>query len=300
MSRSQWLLLIALSVLWGGSFFFVGVAVKELPVFTIVLARVALAAAFLLPVVYFMGLTLPRTPRDWLPFAGMSVLNNVLPFCFIVMGQKTVASGIASVLNATTPLFAILAAHVFSDEKLSTRKLAGVLLGVVGVAILIGLQRLDTGGATLAGIIFCLLGPLSYGLAGQWGRRLRGTPPLVSATSQLMVSSVILGVLAALVDQPWTLQPPSAQTLLALVGLAALSTSLAYVIFFRILAVSGPTNVMLTTLLIPITGIGLGVSVLGEVLEMRHITGALVIGLALLVIDGRMFSRPRLPVKRDV
>jgi drug/metabolite transporter (DMT)-like permease len=299
MSRSQWLLLVALSVLWGGSFFFVGIAVKELPVFTIVLVRVALAAALLLPVVLYLGLRLPRTPGEWLPFTGMSILNNVLPFCFIVMGQKTVASGIASVLNATTPLFALLAAHIFSDEKLSTRKLAGVLLGVVGVAILIGFQRLDAGGATLAGVIFCLLGPLSYGLAGQWGRRLRGTPALVSATSQLMVSSLILGVLAIFIDQPWTLPLPSKQTVFALVGLAALSTSLAYVIFFRILAVSGPTNVMLTTLLIPITGIGLGVSVLGEVLEMRHIAGALVIGLGLLVIDGRMFVKPTLPKRKD-
>jgi drug/metabolite transporter (DMT)-like permease len=295
MSRSQWLLLIALSILWGGSFFFVGVAVKELPVFTIVLVRVALAAALLLPVVLYFRLKLPKTPGDWLPFAGMSVLNNVLPFCLIVLGQKTVASGIASVLNATTPLFAILAAHVFSDEKLSTRKLAGVLLGVVGVAILIGLQRLDTSGLTLAGVLFCLAGSLSYGLAGQWGRRLRATPPLVSATSQLIVSSLILSVLAAAVDRPWTLPWPSTQTLLALAGLAALSTSLAYVIFFRILAVSGPTNVMLTTLLIPITGIGLGVSLLGEVLEMRHIAGALVIGLGLLVIDGRIFSKPSIP-----
>ena len=115
-----------------------------------------------------------------------------------------------------------------------------------------------------------------------------------------MVSSVILGVLTAVVDRPWTLPWPSTQTVLALVGLAALSTSLAYVIFFRILAVSGPTNVMLTTLLIPITGIGLGVSVLGESLERRHIVGALVIGLGLLVIDGRMFSRPCLPSRRDV
>lgn len=299
MSRSQWLLLIALSVLWGGSFFFVGIAVKELPVFTIVLVRVALAAALLLPVVLFLGLPLPKTLREWMPFAGMSLLNNVLPFSFIVMGQKTVPSGLASVLNATTPLFALLAAHAFSDEKLSTRKLAGVLLGVVGVAILIGQQRLDASGMTLAGVVFCLAGSLSYGLAGQWGRRLRGTPPLVSAISQLIVSSLVLGVLAAAVDQPWTLPWPSTQTLLALAGLAALSTSLAYVIFFRILAVSGPTNVMLTTLLIPITGIGLGVSLLGEVLEMRHIVGALVIGLGLLVIDGRIFIKPTLPKRKD-
>jgi len=299
MSRSQWLLLIALSILWGGSFFFVGIAVKELPVFTIVLVRVALAAALLFPVVLIARLPLPKTPRAWLPFAGMSLLNNVLPFSFIVMGQRTVASGLASVLNATTPLFALLAAHVFSDEKLSARTAAGGVLGVIGVGILIGSQRLGTSGMTLAGVLFCLAGPLCYGLSGQWGRRLRGTPPLLSSLCQLAVSTVVLGVLAAAIDRPWTLPWPSAHTLLALAGLAALSTSLAYVIFFRILAVSGPTNVMLTTLLIPVTGIGLGVSVLGETLEMRHIAGALVIGLGLLVIDGRLLARlPMMGQKR--
>jgi drug/metabolite transporter (DMT)-like permease len=293
MSRTQWLLLVVLSVLWGGSFFFVGIAVKELPVFTIVLARVTLAAGFLLPVVLTMGLRLPREPAAWTPFFVMSLLNNVLPFTFITLGQKTVASGLASVLNATTPLFALVIAHLFADERLKANKLAGVALGILGVAILMGSNLLATSTASLLGMLLCLAGSMSYGFAALWGRRLRNTPPLVAATCQLMASTVTLGVLAAVVDRPWTLPWPTMPTVLALLGLALLATSLAYVIFYRILSVSGPTNVMLVTLLIPITGIGLGVTLLGETLETRHIIGALVIASGLLVIDGRLLAMGR-------
>lgn len=293
MSRTQWMLLIALSVLWGGSFFFVGIAVKELPPFTIVLARVAIAAAVLLPVVFVMGLRLPDSAGAWGPFLVMSILNNVLPFSFITMGQKSVASGLASVLNATTPLFTLVIAHLFADEKLKTNRLGGVVLGIFGVAILMGPDVLTPGAASIAGMLLCLAGSMSYGFAALWGRRLRGIHPLVAATCQLLCSTMILGVLAALVDQPWTLSWPSTRTVLALIGLAVLATSLAYVIFYRILSVSGPTNVMLVTLLLPITGIGLGVSVLGETLETRHIIGALVIASGLLVIDGRLFGAGR-------
>lgn len=293
MSRTQWLLLVALSVLWGGSFFFVGIAVKELPPFTIVLARVAIATLFLLPAVFVMGLRLPSSIGAWAPFFVMCILNNVLPFTLITMGQKSVASGLASVLNATTPLFTLVIAHLFADEKMKANKLAGVVLGILGVAILMGSDVLTTGAANTAGMLLCLAGSMSYGFAGLWGRRLRQIHPLVAATCQLLASTVILGVLAALVDQPWTLPWPTTKTVLALIGLAVLATSLAYVIFYRILSVSGPTNVMLVTLLIPITGIALGVSVLGEILEARHIIGALVIASGLLVIDGRLFGAGR-------
>jgi drug/metabolite transporter (DMT)-like permease len=291
MSRAQWLLLLVLSVLWGGSFFFVGMAVKELPAFTIVLVRVSLAATFLLPLVLFMGLRLPATSAEWMPFVTMSILNNVLPFTFITFGQKAVASGLASVLNATTPLFTLVIMHAFANEKLQTRKLLGIALGILGVAVLMGWGRLDSGGTSASGILLCLAGSLSYGFAALWGHRLRSTPPLVAATCQLLASSAIVALLAALAEQPWTLPWPSAPTLLALIGLAALSTSLAYVIFYRILSVSGPTNVMLVTLLIPVTGIGLGVTVLGETLETHHLVGAMIIAFGLLVIDGRLMGR---------
>ncbi len=290
LSPLQWLLLVVLSVLWGGSFFFVGVAVKELPAFTIVLVRVVLAAALLVPFVVIAGHRLPTTVAGWVPFLGMSVLNNVIPFCAIVLGQKEIASGLASVLNATTPLFALLATHFLTTDKMRGGQAAGVLIGVAGVALLMGPATFGTEKTSLTGMLFILAGTASYGLASVWGRRLRQTPPLVSAFCQLLCSSALLAVLAAGLDRPWTLPWPSTQTNAALVGLAALSTALAYIIFFRILAVAGAFAVVLVTLLIPISGIALGVTVLGEPFVVRHIMGALVIGAGLVVIDGRLWA----------
>lgn len=291
MSRSQWLLLIILSVLWGGSFLFVGIAVKELPPLTIVLVRVGLAALLLVPVVLALGHRLPRTLEAWQPFFVMAILNNVIPFTLITFGQREVASGLASVLNATTPLFTLLIAHwLTTDETLKANKLAGVLMGIAGIAVLLGPEALLGRASSLFGMTLCVAACISYGFAGYWGRRLRQTPPLVSAACQLLCSSLVLAVLASLVERPWTLAWPSQRTVFALMGLAALSTSLAYVIFFRILGVSGPTNVMLVTLLIPISGIAFGILLLDETLLWRHIAGALVIGAGLLVIDGRALA----------
>lgn len=295
LSPMQWLLLIVLSVLWGGSFFFAGIAVKELPPFTIVLVRVALAALLLLPFVLAAGHRLPATLSAWMPFLGMSVLNNVIPFCAIVAGQKNIASGLASVLNATTPLFALIATHCFTSDKMRLGQLAGVLIGVAGVALLMGPAAFGHEQTSITGMLLVLGGTASYGLASVWGRRLRQSPPLVSATCQLLCSSVILGALASAIDRPWTLAMPSTQTLAALAGLAALSTSLAYVIFFRILVVAGAFAVVLVTLLIPISGMALGVMVLGEPLVSRHIVGAVIIGTGLLVIDGRFLQWLRPP-----
>jgi len=290
MSRSQWLLLLALSVLWGGSFFFVGIAVRELPPLTIVLARVALAALLLMPFVVMLGFRLPRRWHDWMPFVVMSLLNNVAPFVLFTAGQKWVASGLASVLNATTPLFALLVARVFAGDALRANKLVGVLVGIAGVAVLMGPDALSHTQSSTFGMLLCLAAALSYGFAALWGRRLRDQPPLLAACCQLMASSVVLAVLAAAIDQPWALPRPSGTAVLALVGMAALSTALAYVIFFRILTVSGATNVMLVTLLIPVTGLALGVLVLGEEVHGWQIAGALILASGLLVIDGRLLA----------
>jgi drug/metabolite transporter (DMT)-like permease len=292
MGLSQWGLLVLLSGLWGCTFLFVGLALQELPPFTLVLTRVAIAAALLIPVVHLMGHRLPSTWRGWQPFVVMSVLNNVIPFSLMVTGQQTVASGLVSVLNATTPMFSLLVAHALTtDEKLRTNKLVGVVLGIFGVGILVGPEALFGRASQALGMVMVLAAALSYGFSGLWGRRLKTSPPIVTAASQLTSSTLMLLPLAALVDQPWTLPFPGTQTIVAIMGLASLSTALAYIIFFRIMAVSGPSNVMLVTLLIPLTAIPLGIWKLGEQLLMRHFAGALVIGLSLLVIDGRLLQR---------
>jgi drug/metabolite transporter (DMT)-like permease len=292
MSLSQWGLLVFLSLLWGGSFLFVGMAVHDLPPLTLVLARVGLAALALLPVVYAIGLRLPTELRAWQPFLVMSLLNNIIPFLLIVRGQREIASGLASVLNATTPLFAVIIAHVFTtDEKLTAPKLAGVLTGIAGVSILVGPEAMFGQPANLFGMVLILGAACSYGFSALWGRRFKETPPLVTATSQLICSTAILLPLALVIDRPWALLAlPKTSAILAVIGLAFLSTALAYIVFFRIMAISGPTNTMLVTLLIPVSAIAFGTVFLGEVLLPRHIAGALVIATALVILDGRVFN----------
>jgi drug/metabolite transporter (DMT)-like permease len=294
----DWSLLGLLSVLWGGSFFFNGVVLRELPPLTLVLLRVALAAVILLPLLWVYRIQFPKGFSGWKPFFAIGLLNNVLPFSLIVAGQTYIPSGLASILNATTPLFTVVVMAVAGEEKLQARRIAGVIVGLVGVVILRGWHFGGEGfwSGQGIGILLCLAGAFSYGLSALVARRLlSNSPPLGTATFQLLASSVMMMVVAGLVERPWQLAIPSVSTWFAVIGLAALSTALAYIVFFQILRRSGATNVMLVTLLIPVTAIVLGYLVLGEQISPREIAGALVIGSALLLIDGRvleLFRRP--------
>ncbi len=288
----DWSLLGLLSILWGGSFFFNGVVLKELPPFTLVFLRVALAALMLLPLLWLYRIRFPKGLSGWKPFIAIGLLNNVLPFSLIVVGQTYIPGGLASILNATTPLFTVVVMAVAGEEKLHARRIAGVVVGLIGVVILhgdgdgFGLER----GQGL-GILLCLAAAFSYGLSALLARRLlSNSPPLGTATFQMLASAAMMTVVAGLAERPWLLPMPGAMTWLAVIGLAALSTALAYIVFFQILRRSGATNVMLVTLLIPVTAILLGVLVLGETISLREIAGALVIGSALLLIDGRVLK----------
>ncbi|MBB4378319.1 Permease of the drug/metabolite transporter (DMT) superfamily [Bradyrhizobium sp. Rc3b] len=286
----DWSLLAVLSVLWGGSFFFNGAALRELPPLTLVFLRVALGAAMLLPLLRMQGISFPRGTTGWKPFVAIGLLNNAIPFSLIVIGQTFIPSGLASILNATTPLFTVLVMAAAGEEALHIRRVAGVALGLVGVIILRG-WGLETRPGQGLGILLCLGGALSYGFAALAARRmLKDSPPLGTATFQLMASTVMMAIIAGVVEQPWRLAVPGVATWSAVLGLAALSTALAYIVFFQIIRRSGATNVMLVTLLIPVTAILLGWLVLGEPISMREIAGAIVIGSALLVIDGRILN----------
>jgi drug/metabolite transporter (DMT)-like permease len=288
MSGSDWLLLILLSIVWGGSFFFAKIAVAALPPLTIVLARVAIAAAALHLLVLAIGQRMPGGIALWRDFLLMGLLNNAIPFSLIFWGQKEIASGLASILNATTPLFTVLVAHALTaDEKATPAKLIGVGLGLAGVALMIGLDLMSGFGGHLLSELAVLAAALSYAFAGVFGRRFRGRPPLVVAAGQLTGSSILILPLAVLIDRPWTLPMPGSGTWAALIGLALLSTALAYVIFFRILARAGATNLLLVTFLIPVSALLLGVAFLSERVTGHQLLGMLLIGLGLAVIDGR-------------
>lgn len=290
MRTTDWLLLAFLSLLWGASFFFAAVAVRDIPPLTLVLARVAIAAAILLPIVRALGLALPTGLAAWRSYAVLAILNNLIPFSLIFYGQTRIASALASVLNATTPLFALILARAFADEPLTAARIGGVLLGILGVAILMGPDVLSANTGSTLGMLCVLGAAFSYGLSALWMRRLRDMPPMVSALSRLLCSSLLLLPVAATVDRFWELAIPGLPAASAVLGLAALSTALAYIVFFRISAAAGPSNVMLVTLLIPVSATALGALVLGERLAANQLAGAMVIASALVVIDGRIFG----------
>ncbi len=290
MTLKSWGLLVVLSILWGGSFFFVEVAVGHVPPLTIVLVRVGLAAIILWAVVGFFGAAIPRERRVWLAFLGMGILNNVIPFCLIVWGQTEVSSGVASILNATTPLFGVVVAHVLTaDEKITPARLFGVVAGISGVSIMMG-GAVFAPGQGIWGFVAVLAAAFSYSLAGVFGRRFQslGVTPVVTAAGQVTASTLVLMPISLLIDRPWQLEWPGLEVAASLVALAALSTALAYILYFRLLAVAGATNLLLVTFLVPVSAILLGSAVLGEVLTLGHIAGMALIGTGLAAIDGRI------------
>ena len=292
MTAGEWGLLVLLSVLWGGSFFFSKIIVQEVPPFTLVLVRFTLAAAVLGLYLKAQRTPVPWTAMTWAAFAGMGALNNLIPAALIAWSQQIIASGLASVLIATTPVFSILVAHCFtSDDRMSANKAVGVALGVAGVAALVGIDVLDGSLRTVPGILGCLGAALSYGFANVFGRRFKrlGIAPTVGAFGQLAATAVMVAPAALALDRPWLLPSPSAMALAAMIGLVLLSTALAYAIFFRLLGTAGTTNISLVTLLIPVSAILLGTFILGERLSALQFGGMVLIGLGLVAIDGRVW-----------
>jgi drug/metabolite transporter (DMT)-like permease len=292
MAAHDWALLIVLSLLWGGSFFFAKIAVGAVPPLTVALARVVLAALALHLVRLALKVPAPRDVRFWRDALVMGLLNNAVPFSLIFWGQREIGAGLASILNATTPLFTVIVAHCFTaDERAGPLKVAGVLAGMAGVAVMIGSDVAVGLGHHLWAELAVLGAALSYGFAGVFGRRFRDRPPLVVASGQLTGSSALLLLPVLMLDKPWALPIPEWRPAGAIVALALLSTALAYVIFFRILKRAGSTNLSLMTLLIPPSALLLGVLFLSEDIAAHQVAGMVLIGCGLLLLDGRLFRR---------
>ena len=293
MSRTEWALLLLLSVLWGGSFFFSKIAVAVLPPLTIVFVRFAVAALLVFAYVRAHFIAIPTDSRRWASLVGMGLLNNLIPAGLIVWGQTMIPSGLASIVVATTPIFSILATHFTSaDETLSLRKLFGMALGFIGVCVLFRLGATGTRSVSLIGIVACLGAAVSYGFANALGKRFQrlGIPPAVGAMGQMTATAGIAFPLMLTMEAPWTLAAPSAEVWASMAGLAILSTALGYVIFFRILATAGAVNISLVTLLIPVSAMLLGSLVLGEQVSAVQLVGMFFITSGLIVIDGRVLT----------
>jgi len=292
-SMGDWVRLLALSILWGGAFFFTGVAIREIPPLTLVFCRVLIAALTLFAIIKIKGIRVPCGARYLKTFLIMGFFNNLIPFSLLFWAQTSISSGLASILNATTPIFSMLVAHfVLSDEKMAANKIVGIVFGFGGVAVLIGFNALSGIDRATFGILACLGAAFSYGIASVYGRcfRTMGMSPLVGACGQLIATTVMMVPIAVAIDQPWTLPMPGTVALLATIALAVASTALAYLIYFRLLASAGAVNAALVTLLIPPSAILLGTAFLNEVLEPRHLFGMGLILVGLLAVDGRLWS----------
>jgi drug/metabolite transporter (DMT)-like permease len=288
-STKAWALLLVLGLIWGGSFFFARVAVLEVPPFTLVFLRLSIAAVALHIYLHGRFGLFQTLAANWRPFLVLGFVNNALPHTLIFFGQTEIGAGLASILNATTPIWTVLIANRWtSDEKLTTAKIAGCLAGLAGTAVLIGPGALDAASAPLWALVLPVLAAVSYGVASTYGKRFRDLPAPVTATGQLTASSLMMLPVALIADQPWQLSMPSGEAVAAILGLALLSTAYGYLLFFRILTLAGATNTSLVTLLVPPSAILLGALFLGERLESSHFAGMLLIGFGLLLLDGRL------------
>ncbi|HET7607017.1 MAG TPA: DMT family transporter [Sphingomicrobium sp.] len=293
MNRSDWLILLVLALIWGGAFFFIGVAVRHVQPLTYVWLRLTIGAAALWAWLAFKGerISLPR--EVWGSILLLALLNNAIPFTLFGWGQTHIASGLASILNATTPIWGVVVAHFLTrDERMSPRKLAGVLLGFGGVAVMIGPSLLSSLGTSGLAQLACVVASLSYALAAVWARRFKklGVSPFSVTTGQLTAGAVVMLPMSMIVDQPWTQALPPLSAWMAIAALALLCTAFGYVLYFRLIDRAGATNALLVTLLVPPVAILLGALFLGESLAPQDFAGLALIAFGLAAIDGRVLT----------
>jgi drug/metabolite transporter (DMT)-like permease len=297
MNRSDWLTLIALALIWGAAFLFISVAVHEVAPLTYVWLRLTVAAAAMWLFLWWRGEPAGLPKQIWASIMVLALFNNAIPFVLFGWGQTHIASGLAAILNATTPIWGVVVAHLFtSDEKLSGRKLAGVVLGFGGVTVMIGPALLGSIGNNALAQLACVTAALCYAIAGVWARRYRrlGVSPISVTTGQLTAGALVMLPVAFIFDHPWLAALPSLKAIGAIAALAVVCSAFAYILYFRLIDRAGATNALLVTLLVPPVAIFLGSLVLHEVIEPRDFAGLALIALGLAAIDGRLFRRFRL------
>jgi len=293
-TRIDWLLFGVLGFIWGSSFLFIKVGVEAgLQPLTLVMIRLLLGTGLLAVVIAASRVALPRDPRTYGHLAVMGLIAIALPFSLITWAEQSVDSTIASVINGGVPLFVIpIAAVVLRDEPVTPNRLAGIAIGFVGVAILVGFDPGRLAGGDLAGELAIVGATISYAAGGVYARRMvRGLPVIVPAFFQVAFALVIVSVLALAFERPLHV-PTGLDALFAVAWLGLLGSGVAYVIFFRLLGRWGASRTSLVTYLMPIVGLALGATVLGETVDGRVLAGAaLVIG-GIALVNSRLGSRP--------
>lgn len=280
--------MLSLALFWGGSYFWSALALRDLGPVTIVALRLTMGSVLLIAYIYARGYSLRLPPAMWRDLFILGFLNLFLPFCLITWGQTRIASGLAAIFNATAPLFAVVVAHFATrDERLTVQKIAGVLLGITGVAVMVGVDALRGLGVQVFAQLAVLCGAVSYGCAAVFARRFRNQPSMVIATGQIATAAIMAVPAALIVEQPWNLHMPGVLTFVAIAGLGVLSSAVSPLLYFAILQSVGPTNAIVVTFLAPVSALLLGVLILGEAFTAQQAAGILLIGMGLAAIDGR-------------
>lgn len=296
LDATGWGLIAILSILWGGAFFLIEVGLRSYPPMTLVLMRLALAIPPMLLAMRIMRQRLPDEARIWVLLTVVGALNCALPFALFFWGQQYLNSGYASILNATTPLWGVITAHFLtSDEKATPARIVGVLIGMAGITVMVGPEAIKGLSNNLLAQIACIVSTLFYSFAAIYGRRLSKTAltPMAVATGQTITAALLMVPIALFVDQPWTMDLPRLDSTLAGVTLALFSTALAYALYFRLIDRAGASNAQMVAFLMPILAVILGISFLGESLNMGQIIGAGLIAIGLVILDGRLLARIR-------
>ena len=294
MSAADWGVIMLLSLLWGGAFFMIELGLRGFPPITLVFLRMALAVPPMLLILKVMGHRLPGDLKSWRQLFILGTINAALPFILFFWGQTQIDSGLASILNATTPLWGVVTAHFLTrDEKATPARVVGVFLGLAGITVMVGTDALGGMSGNVLAQIACLAATFFYALAAVYARTLSQSTltPLVVATGQVITAALIMLPIMLAVDQPWTLPTPGWDAWAGAIGLAVPSTAIAYVFYFRLIDKAGASNAMLVAFIMPVIAVVLGVAALGETIEPKEAAGAVLIALGLLAIDGRIFGR---------
>ena len=291
MNAKEWSLLVLVSIIWGLSFFFIEIALRELGSFSVVVYRIGIAALLVTALLYIRGGRLRLELGDWGLFFILGLFNNFLPFSLIAWGQVSIDSSLASILNSTTPMFSVVMAHFLThDEHLTRNRIIGIVLGIVGVSLLVGPQALQGISANVLGQLAILGAGMSYAYGAIFARRLNRMSILEAIAGTLICATMMVLPVALLLESPFTTSL-SLATIGALLGLSVLGTAFAYMLYFHIIRTAGPTNTLLVTFLVPITALLMGVLVLGENLGRHAILGMLIIFIGLIAVDGRIIRR---------
>ncbi|RWN38283.1 EamA family transporter [Mesorhizobium sp.] len=287
--KTELALLVALAVLWGASYTFIKIGVETIPPVTLIAARTLIAGGILLALIRWRGLALPRDAASWHRFAFQACLNSVVPFTLIASAERSLDAGLATILNATSPIFTfLLTALITRHEPVTMRKLFGVGAGMSGICLIVGTQALGGLGHQLWAQLAVVAATVCYAGAAIFGRGFKGLDPMIPAAGSMLCGAAILVPLSLVFDRPWTLAPSTA-SILALLGLSVFSTALAFCIYFRLIHTLGSVGTTSQAYLRVPIGVGIGAVFLGESLGPATWWGMafVVAGVAAMTIPAR-------------